>query len=247
MIYYLTNIKDSIGGYYIGLQIEKGIIEPFLNEMKDILGEDDFKKYSEQQQKRDYGRYHLTLINGMEYGSLMKNMGIDQFINSTELVFKYEIDDLKMLGIGTATKNENRSYFVVCQSDKLNSVRERYGLKEKDLHITLGFLYKDTFGVRKNEILKKEPKFKKLLKQEFYKKDNWNFVRRIKNFDLDPKSDIIPIEITDTHIKLKCDGYYIGVAFMEDGEEFRVVYKYSVDDNLPRLPETEISKILKNN
>jgi hypothetical protein len=246
MTYYLTNIKDSIGGYFIGLEITNSNIEPYINELKEILGEDDFKKYSDLQQKRDRGRYHLTLINAMEYGRLLKEMGIDNFINSTDLIFKYEIDDLKMLGVGTATKNENRSYFIVCQSDKLNSVRKRYGLDDKDLHITLGFLHKDTFGVRKNELLKKEGKFKKLLRQEFYKKDNWNFIKRISNFDLDVKSDLIPIEIAENHMKLKCDGYYIGVAFMEEGEEFRIVYKYSIDEDLPRLPETEIAKILKN-
>jgi hypothetical protein len=46
-------------------------------------------------------------------------MGMDVFTNSLTRVFKYEIDDLKLMGIGTATRNENRAYFIVCTIAKM--------------------------------------------------------------------------------------------------------------------------------
>jgi hypothetical protein len=42
------------------------------------------------------------------------------YLQTLTRVFKYEIDDLKLMGIGTATRNENRAYFIVCNSEKLD-------------------------------------------------------------------------------------------------------------------------------
>ena len=199
------------------------------------------------QQLRDHNKHHITLINVMEYNKLSKELGMDKFINSLDKVLEYPIDDLKMLGVGTAVKNENRAYFIVCKSDKLDAVRNRYGLEPRDLHITIGFKYKDLFGVRKNEVMKKSGKFLKLLSQEFRKNENWNFIRGIENFDLDIKEEIIPVKLDETKIKFKCDGYFIDVSFLEEGERFWVLTKYPINKDLPRLPETEIKKILKLN
>lgn len=152
MIYYLTYLKDSIGQNYLGLKIPNDIVEPYLDELKNHLG-DDFETYTDNQQKRDNGHYHITVINVIDYNRLSKEMGVDKFINSLELVFDYEIDDLEMLGIGTATKDTNTAYFIVCNSDKLDAIRTRYELPKHDFHITLGFNPKDVFLVRKNKVI----------------------------------------------------------------------------------------------
>lgn len=246
MVNFITYVKDVIGNNYLGIKFDKGTIEPFLNQLKEIIGEDDFENFTQNQQRRDGGSYHMTVINVMDYNKLAKENGIDKFVSSLDSVFKYEIDDLRLMGVGTAERNGNRAYFVVAQSDKLEAVRSRYGLREHDFHITLGFNHKDVFGVRKNEVMKKEGKFLKLLKQEFYKSDNWNFVRRIENFQLDPKSEIIPVSINDSYLKVKCDGYYMDVTYMEDGEKFWIVTRYPIEEELPRMSETEIAKKLKN-
>lgn len=244
MIHKIEYITDVIGNNYLGIDIKGNTIQPFLNELKDILG-DDYLKYTELQQLRDHNKHHITLINVMEYNKLSKELGMDKFINSLDKVLEYPIDDLKMLGVGTAVKNENRAYFIVCKSDKLDAVRNRYGLEPRDLHITIGFKYKDLFGVRKNEVMKKSGKFLKLLSQEFRKNENWNFIRGIENFDLDIKEEIIPVKLDETKIKFKCDGYFIDVSFLEKGERFWVLTKYPINKDLPRLPETEIKKIFK--
>ena len=37
MTYYLTTLKDVAGNNYLGINIPTGIVDPFLNELKDIL------------------------------------------------------------------------------------------------------------------------------------------------------------------------------------------------------------------
>ena len=153
MLYYVNYLKDRLGNNYLGLKIPIDIIQPFLVKLKDILGEVDYNIFTENQIKRDGGHYHITVINVMDFNRLSKKLSIDKFVNSLDLIFKYPIDDLKLLGIGRVQKDENVAYFVVCDSDKLDAVRTRFELPKQDFHITLGFSLKDVFGVPKNEIL----------------------------------------------------------------------------------------------
>ena len=243
MVYYVNYLKDVLGNNYLGLDIPKHVVEPFLNELRDILGEDDYTKFTENQIKRDGGHYHITVINVIDFNKLSNN--IDKFVNSLDPILKYPIDDLKLLGVGRAQKNENTAFFIVCDSAKLEAIRNRFELEKHDFHITLGFNWKDVFGIRKNELFKKEGKFIQLLRTEFYKNGNWNFIKNISNYELDPKAEIIPVKLTDTYLKVKCDGYYLDIGYQEEGESLRIYTKYSVDEDLPRLSETEISRILK--
>lgn len=244
MIYYNTYLQDVIGNNYVGINLPNTIIIPFLLDLNDFTG-DKYDEYVNNQQQRDRGHYHITLINTMEFNKISKEIGYAKFIESLDRVFKYEIDDLKLMGIGKATKNENTAYYIVCKSEKLDSIRRRYNLEPKDFHITIAFLYKDVFGIRKNEVLEKENKFLKLLSIMYYKNENWNFINRIKNFDFDLKSEIIPVRITKELARFKCEGYYIEVIYLDD--KFWIASKFEIDKNneLPRLPETEIIKKLK--
>ena len=245
MIFYITHLKDLIGNNYLGLDIPVSVVQPYLNELRDILGEEDYTKFTENQIKRDGGHYHITVINVADYNRLSKHMGVDKFVNSLDPILKYPIDDLKLLGVGRAQKNENTAFFIVCDSAKLEAIRNRYELQKQDFHVTLGFNFKDVFGVSKNELFKKEGKFIQLLRTEFYKNGNWNFIKNISNYELDPKAEVIPVKLTDTYLKVKCEGYYLDIGYQEEGESLRIYTKYSVDEDLPRLSETEISRILK--
>lgn len=244
MTYYNTYLKDILNNNYIGIKIPNEIVQPYLNFLKEEIGEDNYALYTENQQKRDRGDYHITVLNVMEFNKLNKELGMDKFVNSLDAVFKYEIDDLKLKGVGTATKNENRAYFIVCESEKLNAIRTRYELEPRDFHVTLGFQYKDVFGVRKNEVMKKSSKFLQLLAQEYYKRENWNFIKKIENYNLDPNSEVIPLKIEETFIKVKVDGMFMDIAYLDD--KFWIVTCYSANEDLPRLSETEIAKKLKN-
>ena len=244
MKYYITHIKDITGNNYLGIKIDQSTIQKFLDELKDHLG-DEYDKYITNQQNRDRGSYHATIMNVMDYNRLSNEMGIDKFVNSLDKVFKFPIDDLKMMGVGTAKRNENTTYFVVCKSDKLEAVRKRYELPDHDFHITLGFSHKDVFGVRKNEVMKKKSDLLKLLSDEYLKRENFQFLRNIENWDENPNLEIIPIELKESTFKISVGENTIGIGIV-DGS-LRVVCKYKSDNIENRIPTTELIKIFKNN
>lgn len=153
MIYHISYLKDRVGQNYLGIEIPIDIVKPYLDKLKNHLSEEDYQIFTKNQQTRDSGHYHITVINVMDYNRLSKEMGVDKFVNSLEPIFKYEIDDLDMLGVGSASKETNTAYFIVCQSDKLDAVRTRFNLPKFDFHITLGFKSKDVFGVAKNKVI----------------------------------------------------------------------------------------------
>ena len=153
MTYYLTYLKDTIGNNYVGINIPEAVVEPHLEKLKEILGEEDFEIFTQNQKNRDHGRYHITVINVMDCNRLSKEMGMVNFVKSVELAFEYPVEDLELLGLGTASKNDNTAYFIVCSSDSLDAVRTRFNLNKQDFHTTLGFNTKDVFGVPKNVLI----------------------------------------------------------------------------------------------
>ncbi len=153
MTYYVEHIKDAIGQNYLGIRIDNLEVLPFLDKLRSLLGNEDYDLYTQKQQTRDHGVYHMTVINVMDYNRLAKGMGVDNFVKAIQPIFDYEIDDLEMLGVGKAEAKGNTAYFVVCQSDKLEAIRTRFELPKHDFHITLGFNAKDVFGVPKNETI----------------------------------------------------------------------------------------------
>lgn len=243
MTQYLTYIKDITGSNYIGLKIDPNLISNFLKELESVLGESDFEEFTNYQKQRDRGSYHITVINIMDYNKLSKEIGPDNFINSLDTIFKYPIDDLKMLGIGTAEKAGNRTYFIVCKSDKLDSIRDKYNLPKHDFHITIGFKHKDIFGVRKNEVMKKESRFLQLLRYEYLKRENFEFIKKIENWDESSDVDIIPISITDGFLKVKVRDYLMDIGLSDD--KLTIFTKYKDDSDSKRIPTTEIINILK--
>lgn len=244
MVYYLTYLKDTVGNNYVGINIPTGIVDPYLKELEGILG-DKYETYTQLQKNRDGGHYHVTVINVMEYNKLSKDK-LSDFVNSIGLSMKYDIDDLKLLGIGMANRNDNTAYFIVCQSEKLDAIRDRFGLPKQDFHITLGFCHKDVHGVRKNEVLKRKSKFLQLLSSEFLKKENFNFLKEMPNYQEDADIEIIPISIDDNFLKIKVNNILMDVG-IDDDNKFMVFTRYVDEKNLQRLPMTEIISVMTKN
>ena len=153
MTYYLTYLRDTIGNNYVGINIPEDVVQPHLEKLKEILGEEDFEIFTQNQKMRDHNHYHITVINVMDCNRLSKEMGMANFVKSVELAFEYPVEDLELLGLGTASKNDNTAYFIVCSSDSLDAVRTRFNLTKQDFHTTLGFNTKDVFGVPKNVVI----------------------------------------------------------------------------------------------
>ena len=241
MIHRVEYLKDILGSNYIGINVPIQIVSPFLDRLKNVLG-DEYDVYIKNQQNRDNGHYHITVINVMDYNRLSKEMGIDKFINSLESVFDFDFDDVQFLGLGKAQKQDNKSYFIVVRSEKLQEVRRKYGLSEQDFHVTLGFKWKDVFGVRKNEIIKESEPFLKLLKKSYYNNhETFDFVKEIENFEGDSEQEIEPIEIKETTATFRNGkNDYITVSLIDN--EFRITNKYQDFSNKPILSHTLISK-----
>ena len=79
MIHYITYIKDVIGNNYLGIKVDDQVVKPFLEKMKTDLG-DKFDEFTSNQQKRDSGSYHMTVINVMDFNNLAKSIGHDKFL-----------------------------------------------------------------------------------------------------------------------------------------------------------------------
>jgi hypothetical protein len=244
MKYNITYLKDILGSNYLGVKIQETEVRPFLEQLRDILG-DHFDEYTSNQKKRDQEGYHITVINVIDYNRLSEENGIDKFVNSLDQVLKASIDDLKLLGVGKAQKNENTAYFVVCKSDLLDEVRRMYNLPEQDFHITLGFKHKDVYGVRKNELFKMNEPFLNKLKKEYYKEgETFEFVKGIKNFDLDFFKLIEPIEINDTTATFRCgNNDYITIGLVDN--QFLITAKWQDNEKKPILSDVVISKKFK--
>jgi hypothetical protein len=244
MIHRLEYLKDTVGNNYIGVNIYVDFVQSYLERLKNIIG-DEYDVYIKNQQNRDHGHYHITVINVMEYNKLSKDLGMDKFINSLEVAFDFDFDDLQFMGIGSAEKAGNKAYFIVVRSEKLQEVRKRYGLPEQDFHVTLGFKWKDVFGVRKNEVLKESEPFFKLLRDLYYKShETFEFVKEVENFDGDPEKDIEPIEIRDTTATFRNgDNDYFSISLI--GDSLRVVAKWQDTQKRPILSNTLISKKFK--
>ena len=244
MIHRLEYLKDTVGNNYIGVNIYVDFVQSYLERLKNIIG-DEYDVYIKNQQNRDHGHYHITVINVMEYNKLSKDLGMDKFINSLEVAFDFDFDDLQFLGIGSAEKAGNKAYFIVVRSEKLQEVRRKYNLPEQDFHITLGFKWKDVFGVRKNEILKEKEPFLKLLKELYYKNnETFNFVKEVENYEFDEDLDLEPISISETNATFRVNkNNYFSIALIDN--RLRIVAMWQGEENKPILSNTLISKKLK--
>lgn len=239
----LEYLKDTLGNNYLGINIYYDIVIPYLDQLSKIL-EDDYDDYVKNQQNRDRGKHHITVINVSDYNRISNEMGMDKFINSLEKYFDAEFD-LILMGLGKASKNENTAYFVVVNSEELQEVRKVYGLPEHDFHITLGFKWRDVFGVRKNEILKIENDFLKLLKKEYYNhNETFNFIKNLNHFDGDIEKDIDTISIEETSgIFRSGDNDYYQVGIIDN--QLAIIGKWQDKKDKPILSNTLIYRKMK--
>ena len=245
--YKISYVKDINNNNYLAIKINKIIVEPFLEELKEYLSYDDYNIFVDKQQKRDKGNYHLTVMNVPEFNKILSD-----FNNNPDEIEKnilnIDIKDLILKGIGKASDNkDNIAYFIVCESKKLDYIREKYGLDNKDFHITLGFNKKDVHGVSKKEIISKKSKFVKKISEELMDDESWNFIKKIENFNLKKNKEIVPVSINDSYIKFRIDNNYIDVGVLENEENLRILTKYISDKKLPRMPKTKILDFLFNN
>ena len=244
MAHYLQILKDTLENNYLGIVFPIEEVQPFLNQLKDYLGE-SYDEYINLQQTRDHGKYHLTLLSVPEFNSRSKEMGYDKFLNHLENLMKVNFDDIKLLGVGSAEKSGNRAFYIVVKSDLLNESRTALNLDEKDLHITLGFKSKDVQGVRKNDVMPPQNSFLKKLKFEYMNEgETFDFIKGLQNFDFDFFKLIEPIQINETNAIFRCgDNDYLQVSLVDD--RLTITGKWQETNKLPILSTTLVEKKFK--
>lgn len=139
-------IKDIFGTNYIGIDIKFSTTDKNGVQFIDLLTKadklvDNFFEYHEKLLTRNHNKYHMTVFSVMEY---IKNSSTDDIVGST-----VNAESIEFKGIGSITKDDKTTYFVVVESELINKVRIANGLEPKDLHVTIAYTHKDLFHDRK--------------------------------------------------------------------------------------------------
>lgn len=241
MIQYVQYLKDNLDNNFLGIKIFEDGIEPYMTRLSQILG-DQFEIYTKNKKILDRGEFFIEVVSVFEYDRLIHELGMDNFINSLESVFDYEVDDIKFLGLGKAQLSSNTSYFIVVRSQKLEDIRDKYELPKIDFHITLGFKWKDVKGVRKNQIIKEKSNFIQLLSDDFYKHDEtFEFIKNIENFSGDSELEVEPIKIEENWATFRIGrNLYFIVALVEN--KFRITAEWFGKSDTPILSNTIVKR-----
>ena len=244
MITYCQYLKDIFGQNFIGVKFYPTQVEPYLEKLKTIL-KDDYESYTKNQLQRDKGDFYIKVISNFEYDRLCQSNGLDNFINSLESVFDYEIDDIKCLGLGKAERDGNKSYFIVINSSKLEEIRNKYDLPKIDFYVTLGFKWKDVEGVRKDQILSEKTNFIQLLSEEFYKHhETFEFIKNVDNFTGDSELEVEPINIKETSATFRLGRNLYFTVTLIDGK-LRISAEWFGKSDVSILSTTVVKKKFK--
>lgn len=133
----VRELKSNSGLTYLGALVSNAQISPYLKQLTQILAK-DFSLYRENQSKRDLGLFHLTIIDPNEY----------QFIDKAKIKVGQSYT-VTLVGLGKAASGLKTAYYVVAQSSEIQFYRQQLALKNKDLHVTLGFNPQDVYDKTK--------------------------------------------------------------------------------------------------
>lgn len=133
----VRELKSNNGLPYLAGLVSKAQIAPYLTQLEQILPE-QFSLYRDNQAKRDFGLFHLTIIDPNEY----------QFVDKSKIKVGQSYT-VSLLGVGKTQSQNKTAYFVVAQSSEIQFFRQQQALNNKDLHVTLGFNPADVYDKTK--------------------------------------------------------------------------------------------------
>tara|TARA_R110002167_G_scaffold122949_4_gene301738 strand:- start:27004 stop:27636 length:633 start_codon:yes stop_codon:yes gene_type:complete len=144
----ITKLSDNQGQEYIGAIVSRAELSPYLAKLETLLG-DSFGQYRERQAARDHQLFHMTLLSPQEYQLADKGLIEKLLAPNTNSDFTNQLN-VTLLGLGKVELDNKQTFFVVAQSGDAQLIRQRFLLKSKDFHITLGFNPSDIYGVKKD-------------------------------------------------------------------------------------------------
>ena len=136
----VVSLEDNSGLVYLGVDVPAGQLRPYLDQLREHLGESAFQRFRANQQQRDHHKFHITLVNPFELKELAPGIAKP----GAQLEFR-------LLGLGRAANDVSQTFFVVAESAAAQTLRRQLGLKPKDFHVTLGFDPSDVFGISKGK------------------------------------------------------------------------------------------------
>jgi hypothetical protein len=145
----ICSLTDVIGNKYVGVDIVSSLLSKQFDLWENSFPtENQFIEMRVNKAMRDKGKFHITVINVMEFNKLIKDDSDNRA--KLEKLLGNPVK-LELVGIGTAEDNKkgNIAHFIVVDSPELDEIRNSFDLKKQDFHITLGFDKKDVFGKSK--------------------------------------------------------------------------------------------------
>ncbi|NQV44212.1 MAG: hypothetical protein HQ501_04875 [Rhodospirillales bacterium] len=137
----IETLMSRMGRPYLGIHIDRDLSLTLVKMLSDILSPSYFEDVTRNQQRRDSGRHHITVVRPKEFEVL--NQTVIESILGQEVEFS-------ILGIGEACREDKKTFYGIVESKDIQLLRERLGFDISDLHITLGFYIDDVHTVRKD-------------------------------------------------------------------------------------------------
>jgi hypothetical protein len=144
----VSKLTDNQGQNYLGAIVSRADLFVYLTQLDKLLG-DEFQQYRAFQAARDHQLFHMTLVSPPEYQLADKALVEKLLASGVNGELSNQIN-INLLGLGTVASDDSKTYFVVAQSAEGQSIRQRFLLKSKDFHITLGFKPNDIYSVTKD-------------------------------------------------------------------------------------------------
>ena len=144
----VSKLTDNQGQTYLGAVVSRAELFVYLTQLEKLLG-DEFPQYRAFQAARDHQLFHMTLVSPPEYQLADKALVEKLLASGVNGELSNQIN-INLLGLGTVARDDSKTYFVVAQSAEGQSIRQRFLLKSKDFHITLGFKPSDIYSVTKD-------------------------------------------------------------------------------------------------
>jgi len=142
-------LKNRAKRDYLACQISSSTIARYTPYFREVVGDNKkFELLRNHRSARDGQDHHMTIFSAEEFAQISTD-------ELEEVKSFMSISWISVLGIGRAA-SENKidnfeSFFLVCESRKLNEMRKRLGFSKRDFHITLGFLPEDLHNVSKSK------------------------------------------------------------------------------------------------
>jgi len=144
----VTKLTDNQGQVYLGAIVSRAELSSYLIKLEQLLG-DSFQQYRAFQAARDHQLFHMTLLSPREYQLADKGLVEKLLAPDFNSNFSSQLK-VTLVGLGKVELDNKETFFVVAQSSDAQLIRQRFLLKNKDFHVTLGFNPNDIYGEKKD-------------------------------------------------------------------------------------------------